>query len=64
MSVYAVSIALFLAAASIIGMVVFLTQFRARRAVAMVALVATMFTVLALCALTLMGARLVSVPMR
>ncbi len=60
MPTYGVPIVLFLAAASIAGMMVFLTQFRARRRVAMVAFVATAFIVLALCASTLMGADFVT----
>lgn len=60
MSVSAVPIVLLLAAASIVGMIVFLTQYRDRRVVAMIAFVATAFIVLALCAGTFMGASLVA----
>ncbi len=60
MPTYGVPIVLFLAAASIAGMMVFLTQFRARRRVAMIAFVATAFIVLALCASTFFGASFVA----
>ncbi len=62
MSAYGVLMVLFLATASIVGMIVFLTQFRARRTVAMIALVATMFTVLALCIGTVYGVSFVARP--
>ncbi len=55
MPTYGVLMTLLLAAASIAGMTVFLTQFRARRTVAMIAFVATVFVVFALCASTFMG---------
>jgi hypothetical protein len=64
MPTYGVLMMLFLAAASIVGMIVFLTQFRARRAVAMLAFVATAFMVLVLCASTFMGASFTVAPMR
>jgi hypothetical protein len=63
MPAYSILLVLFLAAASIAGMIVFLTQFRARRAVAMIAFVVTAFVVAALCASTFTGAHHVAVPL-
>jgi hypothetical protein len=55
MSFYAWAVVLFLAMASVVGIVVFLTQYRTRRAAAMAALVVTMFATLSLCAFTFLG---------
>ena len=55
MSWYAWSVVLFLAAVSLGGIISFLAQYRTRRTMAMIALVAAILATLVLCALTFLG---------
>jgi hypothetical protein len=55
-----VPMVLFLAAASVVAMIVFLTQYRTHRSVALIAFVATAFIVVTLCASMFMGGSFVT----
>ncbi len=57
---YGLLMVLSLAAAAVIAMIVFLTQYRTHRSVAMIAFVATAFVVISLCASMFMGVSFVS----